>query len=82
MAYKNTSVAAMKRKFLEGMRLMYPEGNVSRIQHRDLIRVYAMGWCDCLAADENWAAVGEWTSEFAPLVDFNWWPDASWNWWR
>jgi len=72
----------MKEQFLEDMRRLWPGGCVSAYQHRDLVRVFAMGWCDALmhagAADE----VLRWGEQFGAIADENWWPDQSWRWWE
>ena len=71
----------MKEAFLQSMRLIYPQGVDNAYQHRDVVRIYSMGWCDALMAADQKQAVAAWVEEFRPLADLNWWPDASWRWW-
>lgn len=71
----------MRSKCLADMKLMWPHGPADREQHRDVIRIYAMGWCDALMAAGNKAAVEAWTREFAHIAEVSWFPDSSWQWW-
>jgi hypothetical protein len=71
----------MKESFLKSAKLMYPDGVSQAYQHRDLVRVYSIGWCDALVNSGDMERVRQWTEEFKPLADLNWWPDDSWKWW-
>ena len=70
----------MKAKFLEDMRFLWPNGVEDRGQHRDIIRVYAMGWGSALMATGDKAAVEKWVEEYAVIAAPGWWPDLSWEW--
>lgn len=74
-------IQKMKAKFLECMKYMYPEGITNQHQHRDLIRVFGMGWLECLLATNQDQVASAWLEEWSPYVDLNWWPDESWQWW-
>lgn len=73
----------MKKAFLEDLKHMWPQGlhPSEKSQWRDIIRVYMMGWCSALMSQGAVEQVAEWTKEFRPLADPNWWPDDSWRWW-
>lgn len=74
----------MKEAFLKDMLVQYPQGLnpiTEKHQWRDLIRAFAMGWCDALMSVNARDKVAEWVEEFRPLSDHNWWPDMTWAWW-
>ena len=72
----------MREAFRRDMRLMWPNGPASAHQHRDIVRVFAMGWCDALMAVGAKEAVEAFVREFASISDPNWWPGESWVWWE
>lgn len=71
----------MKQTFLKSIRHMYPAGVADAHQQRDLIRCYAIGYCDSLIERGDREAVKSLVPEMAAMADENWWPDSSWKWW-
>lgn len=72
---------SMKAQCMKAMKLAYPHGVGTAQQHRDIIRVYFIGWGDCLKAQGDTIALEEFVKVFGYIADLNWWPDNSWCWW-
>lgn len=70
---------SMQEKFKADLRLLYPDGLENSHQHRDLVKVWLMGF---LAAVDIHDEVRPFVlAIIKPLTDFNWWPDDGWKWW-
>lgn len=73
----------MKAAFLIAAQSMWPEGLAGQPRmHRDVIRVYSMGWLDAATAAESRHLTIDATVDRRQMADPNWWPDASWIWWQ
>lgn len=73
----------MREAFLRDMKLLYPHGldwERDKSQHRDLIHVFSMGWCDALMSVDAREAAKQLFWYLQHTADLNWWPDASWRW--
>ena len=74
-------IEKMKEKFLDCMRHLYPTGTPeNQHAHRDMIRVFAMGWIESLLAAGQEQLADAWLQEYTPMADLDWWPDESWSW--
>jgi hypothetical protein len=71
----------MKEQCMRALKMSYPDGVGTAQQHRDIIRVYAIGWGDSLKASGNLIALEAFRTEFAYIADPNWWPNETWAWW-
>jgi hypothetical protein len=71
----------MKQRFLECMRLQYPLG-VSDVEHRGLIRLWCVAWCECARALGKRLPAGEVAWVESVCCNELWHPDQSWKWWN
>lgn len=73
---------SLKAAFLDTAVKMYPQGLAEDPkQHRDVIRVYTMGWRDAVITAKDRGMVLDVASDCKRMADPNWWPDKSWRWW-
>jgi hypothetical protein len=71
----------MKAKFRECMREIFPEGPpANQHQHRDMIRVFSMGWLESLLTTGQDQIADAWLQDYVPMAHVDWWPDESWRW--
>jgi hypothetical protein len=71
----------MKEACLTHLRISYPKGVDTAQQHRDIIRIFAIGYAAGMQATKGNITV-ELDTELKRLADMNWWPDESWVWWK
>lgn len=75
-------VMEMKEAFLAAAVRMWPAGLADAPRmHRDVVRVYSMGWLDAAIAVDARHVVIDATVDCKQMADPNWWPDPSWKWW-
>lgn len=74
--------AAFRTAFKDAMAHLWPNGVSDRRQVRDVIRIYAMGVVDALMALDKLDAVDACVQWMETIVDEQWMPDDSWNWWH
>lgn len=73
----------MKEAFLKAMAEVWPGGldwQNDKRQHRDMIRLFTMGWMEALESlgkEEECRLLYE---EYKYLSDYNCWPDETWRW--
>ncbi len=62
--------------FLRCLEHLYPDGITNKHQHRDLLKVFLMGWIE--AAHQNGFEARDALAIAKQATDYNWWPDPSW----
>jgi hypothetical protein len=79
-----------KAACLEALRHAVPDGCDNAQMHRNVIRLYAAGWGDCMAMLHKRGTVSEseWEEvkrELNVIQEPNWWPKRDggdgWSWW-
>ena len=71
----------IKQTFLHEIPKLYPLcGIITDQQLRDMIFVFAMGWCEALAQFPGSKEYAASLDEIEPIVKPNWIPDKSWRW--
>lgn len=87
----STVFEAMKLSSKQTLRLIFPY-EIPPIQHRDVIRIYTMGWLDSMKmmaetsiTDKEKESVKGMVREcligLEAIADLDWLPDDSWKWW-
>lgn len=73
----------MKSAFLADMAKQYGDdgSKISIQQHRDLIRIYMMGYVTAMHRFSTPDAIEQWKQVYLPTFDANWWPGPDWRWW-
>ena len=71
-------IPIVQAAFLRSMKYLYPDGIENRQQHRDLVKVFLMGWIE--SAHKNGFEAGDALAIAKQATDYNWWPGPSWNW--
>ena len=73
-------IPIFQARFLQCMEFLYPDGLADKHQHRDLVKVFLMGWIEaCHFTGEN---AQDALAVAKQATDFNWWPNKSWEWWQ
>lgn len=71
----------MKATFIHLIRQQYPDGIPSMEQHRDLIRVFYMGYVSALLRTSSTDVVKRFEEDYAEVREAKFVPDDSWKWW-
>lgn len=74
-------IPPFQAKFLECMRLLYPNGVPDSSQIVDLARTFFMGWIEALLFAGCEKQASQELDEFSFLNDPHWQPNLGWRWW-
>lgn len=68
-------------EFRSTMLLIYPDGVSNAKHHRDICKIYIMGYINALGSGGLNQHELEYLNILKFTTDFNWWPDKKWQWW-
>ena len=85
------SESQLKAEFKRCAKIVFPPAKFPRgvgaEQHRDMVRMFAMGWTQALVrlipfSEEARTLAAEYTHTVGQVIsNADWFPDSTWNWW-